>query len=559
VFKPFLEGGGQPVIERICGSKARRRVYAEPTELGEPGAATTRDVDNTPDDRDALVLTDEEIVTLGRWAVAIERHYGRPMDVEWAKDGESGDLFVVQARPETVHARTARVLKTYELEERGEVLVTGLAIGHAIVTGPVQVIRDLSESDSFNHGSVLVTEMTDPDWVPLMRRAAALVTEHGGRTSHAAIVSRELGVPAIVGATGATRCLQDGQRVTVSCAGDEGTVYAGELAFVATDLDLGALPQTHTRIMMNIASPAAALAWWKLPARGIGLARMEYLVNNVIRVHPMALAHFEQVRDPKVRAEIERLTHRYVDKREYFVDQLAQGIAVMAAASYPHPVVVRTSDFKTNEYAHLVGGQAFEPAEENPMLGWRGASRYYDEGYRDGFALECQALYRVRHDFGFDNVIVMTPFCRTPAEADRVLEVMAEHGLVRGQDGLQLWVMAEVPSNVIEAEAFAERFDGFSIGSNDLTQLALGVSRDSEKLSHLFDETNPTVKALIRQLSEKAHAAGRSVSLCGQAPSDHPAFARFLVEVGLDSISVNPDSVVQVLQQVADAEHAMAR
>jgi pyruvate, water dikinase len=555
VFKPFLHREGKhAVIEKRCGTKERRRVYQARGQG--PGDATTRDVPISAAERDAFVLSDDEIAQLGRWGDAIEEHYGVAMDVEWAKDGRTGALFVVQARPETVHARKGRgILKTFELQREGEVLMTGLAIGQAIGAGPVRIVRALDEMERFEDGAVLVTEMTDPDWVPVMRRAAAIVTDHDGRTSHAAIVSRELGVPAVVGTCDATRMLSDGQEVTVSCqGGEEGRVYRGTLPFESHELDVDELPRTRTRILMNIASPTGALGWWRLPVQGIGLARMEYLVSNIIRIHPMALAHLEQVRDEAARAEIEQITHRYRDKGAYFVDQLAQGIAIMAAACYPAPVVVRLSDFKTNEYAQLLGGRAFEPAEENPMLGWRGASRYYDEDYRDGFALECRAFRRVRDELGFDNVIPMVPFCRTPAEADKVLEAMAAHGLERGKGGLQIWVMAEIPSNILECEAFAERFDGFSIGSNDLTQLVLGVSRDAEKLRDLFDEKSPSVKWMIRELARRAHAAGRTVSLCGQAPSDDPAYAAFLVEVGLDSISVNPDSVARVIEHVARAE-----
>jgi pyruvate,water dikinase len=556
IFKPFLDGHGQPVVEKVCGAKERKRVYAE------SGERTTRDVETTPEERDAFVLADEEIVQLGRWAVAIERHYRRPMDVEWAKDGRSGEIFIVQARPETVQARKARrALETYELKEEGPTLVTGLAVGQAIAAGTVRILRGLEEMDRFRRGEVLVTAVTNPDWVPVMRRAAGVVTDHGGRTSHAAIVSRELGVPAVVGTGKATEVLHDGQEVTVSCASgsDEGRVYEGRLRFESHEVDLATVPETRTRILMNIASPSAALAWWRLPVRGIGLARMEYLVNNLIRVHPMALAHLDRIEDRTVRDRIEALTRRYPDPTEYFVDQLARGIALMAAARHPDLVVVRMSDFKTNEYAKLLGGRQFEPHEENPMLGWRGASRYYDDDYRDGFALECRALKRVRDDMAFGNVVVMIPFCRTPGEADRVLATMAEHGLRRGENDLRVWVMAEIPSNVLEAEAFAQRFDGFSIGSNDLTQLVLGVSRDSEKLRALFDERSPSVKWMIRELVRRAHAAGRTVSLCGQAPSDHPEFAAFLVEAGLDSISVNPDSVIQVIEHVARAEGGLAR
>jgi pyruvate,water dikinase len=555
VFKPFLEGGGAPVVEKICGAKERKLVYAAAGEM------TTRNIATTSEERAAFVLTDDEIAQLGRWAVLIERHYQRPMDIEWAKDGRTGELFIVQARPETVQARQGgRPLTTYELKETGPVLVTGLAIGQAIASGTVRRILDLKELDRFQPGDVLVTTMTSPDWYPLMRRAAAVVTDHGGRTSHAAIVSRELGLPAVVGAGNATEVLREGQDVTVSSAsgGDNGLVYDGRLRFETHEVDLSGMPATRTRILMNIASPPAALAWWRLPVRGIGLARMEYLINNVIRIHPMALAHFERIEDDEARSRIEALTHRYRDKREYFVDQLSSGLALMAASRYPDPVVVRTSDFKTNEYAQLIGGRQFEPVEEDPMLGWRGASRYYDDDYRDGFALECRALKRAREEMGFRNIVVMIPFCRTPEEADSVLREMAAHGLRRGENELRIWVMAEIPSNILQAEEFAERFDGFSIGSNDLTQLVLGVSRDSAKLRGLFDERSPSVKWLIRELARRAHEAGKTVSLCGEAPSNYPEFAEFLVEAGLDSISVNPDSVIQVIERVAGAEAGSA-
>jgi pyruvate, water dikinase len=561
VFKPFLHREGKhPVIEKLCGAKEKKLVY-QPSAKRPGGDATTRTVKTSAREQDAFVLSDDEIAQLARWGAAIERHYGVAMDVEWAKDGRTEELFIVQARPETVHARKGRgVLQTFELQQEGKILATGLAIGQAIAAGPVRIVRELDEMEAFQDGSVLVTEMTDPDWGPVMRRASAIVTDHGGRTSHAAIVSRELGVPAVVGTGKATQVLRDDQEVTVSCQGaSEGRVYEGRLKFESRELDVEQLPGHRTRILMNIASPAAALGWWRLPVQGIGLARMEYLVNNIIRIHPMALAHLDQVQDQAARAEIEQITRRYRDKPAYFVDQLAQGIALMAAACYPEPVVVRLSDFKTNEYAQLLGGRQFEPAEENPMLGWRGASRYYDEDYRDGFALECRAFRRVRDELGFDNVIPMVPFCRTPAEADKVLAAMAEHGLERGERGLQVWVMAEIPSNILECEAFADRFDGFSIGSNDLTQLVLGVSRDAEKLGALFDEGSPSVKWMIEELARRAHAAGRPVSLCGQAPSDDPAYAAFLVEAGLDSISVNPDSVARVIEHVARAENQAGR
>ena len=553
VYKPFLENEAlTPIVGKTKGDKAKKIVYAEGD--GEP----TKTVETTEEERNALVLSDDEILTLARWGARIEEHYDRPMDIEWARDGETEALFILQARPETVQSqRAASVLRTYRLQETGERLVTGLSIGQSIAEGEVQLIHSADEIEKFEEGGILVTDMTDPDWGPILKKAAGIVTNHGGRTSHAAIVSRELGIPAVIGTENATETLTDGQEVTLSCVeGAEGYVYEGLLEYDTTELDLDALPETETRIMLNVASPAAALNWWRLPAEGIGLARMEYIVNNVIEVHPMALVAFDQVEDEAARARIEELTQGYDDKTEYFVDQLSRGVGSIAATQYPDPVLVRTSDFKTNEYADLIGGQAFEPHEENPMLGWRGASRYYSDEYRDGFALECRALKRVRETMGFTNVVLMIPFCRTPAEADRVLEVMAEHGLQRGENGLEVYVMAEIPSNVLQADEFAERFDGFSIGTNDLTQLVLGVGRDAERLSDLFDERNPSVIRMVADLIERAHASDRPVGICGQAPSDHPDFAEVLVEAGIDSISVIPDSVADVIRQVARAEQA---
>jgi pyruvate,water dikinase len=420
--------------------------------------------------------------------------------------------------------------------------------------GKAFVLHNLDEADRFEAGGVLVTRMTDPDWVPLMKRAAAVVTDRGGRTSHAAIVSRELGVPAVIGTENAMSVLRDGAVVTVSCAeGETGFVYEGALEYEETEVDPREAPSTRTKIMMNLASPGAALRWWNLPVDGVGLARMEFIINNIIKIHPLALARFDAVEDAEVRARIERLTAGYSDKCEYFVENLSRGIARIAAPHYPNPVIVRLSDFKTNEYADLIGGRPFEPHEENPMLGFRGASRYDSPRYRDGFALECRALRHARETLGLTNIVVMVPFCRTPEEADRVLEAMARHGLARG-DGLQVYCMAEVPSNVVLAEEFAARFDGFSIGSNDLTQLILGVDRDSEALAELFDERHEAVRRVIRDLVERAHRVDTPVGICGQAPSDHPEFAEFLVECGIDSISVNPDCVIEVRKRVAEAE-----
>lgn len=550
VCKPLLANKRlAPIIENRRGQKLKKLVYGSGSNSTRPKATSRRE-------REALVLNDQEILTLARWAVAIERHYGRPMDIEWAKDGLTGELFIVQARPETVQSRkTASALKTYSLTRKGKPILSGLAIGSAIAAGKVCRLRNASQGRRFPDGAVLVAEMTDPDWGPIMKRASAIITAHGGRTSHAAIVSRELGLPAIVGASAAMRLLKDGMEVTVSCAeGDEGVVYAGKLPFRESDSTSGKIPETRTRVMLNMGDPAAALRWWRLPADGIGLARMEFIIANHVKIHPMALAHFEQVRDAGIRGQIAALTRGYASKTDYFVDRLAEGIARLAASQYPRPVIVRMSDFKTNEYAKLIGGQQFEPVEPNPMIGWRGASRYYSDGYRDGFALECRAIRKVRDKIGLNNVVVMIPFCRTTEEADLVLKEMARRGLRRGARGLEVYVMCEIPSNVILADQFAARFDGFSIGSNDLTQLALGVDRDSIALKHLFDEENPAVTDLIRTVIAAAHRNNAHVGLCGQAPSDHPGFARFLVKSGIDAISVTPDSFIAVKSNIAAAE-----
>ncbi|WP_457033760.1 phosphoenolpyruvate synthase [Kitasatospora sp. P5_F3] len=552
VFKPLLkEPRLNSVIQWAIGAKRRKAVYAD--------AGLTRTVDTTPEEQARRVLNDAEVRELARWAVAVEQHYGCPMDLEWAKDGRTGELFVVQARPETVQSRRrGTVLRRYRMTGDGERLVDGIAVGEAVGVGPVCALDSPVGLERFPAGAVLVTSITDPDWEPLMKRAAAIVTDHGGRTSHAAIVSRELGVPAVVGTGRATAVLTDRQEVTVSCAeGAEGHVYAGRVDFEESETDLGTLPETRTKVMLNMADPSAAFRWWQLPADGVGLARMEFMVAHQVRVHPMALVHPERL-SAEDRRRVDELTDGYTDRADYFVDRLAQGIARIAASRWPHPVVVRTSDFKTNEYARLVGGQPFEPVEANPMIGWRGASRYYDPGYREGFALECRALRRVRDEMGLTNVVVMIPFCRTPQEADRVLAVMAENGLTRGQNGLLINVMAEIPANILLAEQFAERFDGFSIGSNDLTQLTLGVDRDSDLLAHLFDERNPAVTRSIETLIATAHAAGRTVGLCGQRPSNDPDFTRFLVQAGIDSVSVTPDSFASVKRHVAAAERGGA-
>lgn len=553
VFKPLLDQpAARPIIEKVLGEKALRMTYAD------EGGRQTRIVPCTPAERAAFVLNDEEILELGRWAVAVERHYGRPMDLEWAKDGISGLLYLVQARPETVHGSSGggAHFRKYRLKTSATPVLRGVAVGTAIATGKVCLIRDPSDIARFQDGAILVTGNTDPDWVPVMKRAAGIVTDRGGSTSHAAIVSRELGVPAVIGIGNATETLRDGQEITLSCAGGEtGLIYDGLLDFDYEDIDPAAIPETRTEVMVNIAEPSAAFEWWPLPAKGVGLARMEFIINNLIKVHPMALLHPDRI-SPEEQNQIAALVRGHADPADYFVDTLARGIGRLAAPFYPHPAIVRLSDFKTNEYAHLIGGEAFEPLEENPMLGFRGASRYYDPRYRDGFALECRALRKVREDMGFTNVIVMVPFCRTPAEADRVLAEMAENGLKRGENGLQIYMMCEIPSNVILAEDFAQRFDGFSIGSNDLTQLLLGVDRDSALLAKMFDERDPAVMRTIAEVIGKAHAARIKIGICGQAPSNYPDFAEFLVREGIDSISLNPDSFAKTCAIIAAAEGA---
>jgi pyruvate,water dikinase len=549
VYKPFLANPDLiPILEKRLGAKEIKMIYAND---GTPTNAPTSKAE-----RLAFVLSDAEILELSRYAKTIEDHYGQPMDMEWARDGKTRELFIVQARPETVQSRAdTQVIKSYSVPDPGELILSGLSVGSAAVAGRVCLIESAADIAKFVDGSILVTGTTDPDWVPIMKRAAAIVTDHGGRTSHAAIVSRELGLPAVVGCGDATHVLHDMQEVTVSCAGgDEGAIYAGMAEIKVVEERIDDIPFSKTQVMINLANPSAAFRWWHLPVDGVGLARMEFVINNAVRVHPMALAHFEQVTDPAQREAIEALTRGYTDKTRYFVDHLAQGLSRIAAFCYPKPVIIRMSDFKTNEYAELLGGKPFEPHEENPMIGFRGASRYYSDRYKDGFSLECQAIARLRGEMGFDNVVVMIPFCRTPEEADKVLAVMAENGLARGKDGLQVYVMCEIPTNVIRAAEFAKRFDGFSIGSNDLTQLTLGIDRDSEELASLFDETDPSVLWMIETVIKKAHDAGVKVGFCGQAPSNHPQFAQTLAEMGIDSVSVAPDSFVTVLRNVAIGE-----
>ncbi|MFL0691820.1 MAG: phosphoenolpyruvate synthase [Agrobacterium tumefaciens] len=554
VFKPLLNDPVlSPIISKKCGGKTIKMIYGSAEQ-------PTRNVPTSKAERAAFVLSDAEILTLARWATIIERHYGCAMDMEWARDGHSQRLYIVQARPETVQSnRETAAFSSYEIKRKGKTLLKGLSIGDAVVSGQVCLIENARDIGQFVDGSILVTSTTDPDWVPIMKRAAAIVTDHGGRTSHAAIVSRELGLPAIVGTGTATRILHSGQEITVSCAeGDEAAIYEGRADYEVRTLDMEDIPPTQTKVMLNLANPGAAFRWWRLPADGVGLARMEFVISNAIRIHPMALVNFDSLTDQSAKAEIAELTAGYADKSAYFIDKLAEGLARISAAFYPQPVIVRMSDFKTNEYAGLLGGAAFEPTEENPMIGFRGASRYYSPRYRDGFALECKAIRKLRNELGFKNVVVMIPFCRSVAEAEKVLGVMAENGLKRGESELQVFVMCEIPSNVILAKQFARHFDGFSIGSNDLTQLTLGVDRDSGELADLFDEQDDAVKWMIRSVIGEAKAAGAKIGICGQAPSDHPEFARFLVECGIDSISVTPDSFIAVKQNVSEAERIKA-
>lgn len=554
VHKPTLARGHRSLVRRQIGKKELRLAY-DPvahrlSNLPVPEAARARQS-----------LSTDEVLTLARWAVTIEDHYtaarGRPspMDIEWAKDGESGELFVVQARPETVHSqRHGAAVRLYHLQEQGEVVVSGLAVGERIATGRARVIRDPRHMHHFKPGEVLVAEATDPDWEPILKRAGGVVTERGGRTSHAAIVARELGIPAVVGAAGACDVVPTGALVTVVCAeGETGQVMRGALRFDVEELDLSALPRPRTKILMNVADPERAFGLARLPCEGVGLARMEFVFASWVKVHPLALTRYERLSDA-LRQDVDALTAGYASREEYLVDRLSQGIGTLAAAFYPRPVLLRFSDFKTNEYAHLLGGEAFEPREENPMLGWRGASRYYHPGYKDGFLLECAAVKRVRETFGLTNLQVMVPFCRTPEEGRKVLDAMREGGLVQGQDDLKVFVMAELPSNVILAEEFAAIFDGFSIGSNDLTQLTLGIDRDSDRIAPLFDERHEAVKRPIADLIRRARAAGRPVGICGQAPSDHPDFAAFLVGCGIDSISLTPDAVLRATREVLAAE-----
>jgi pyruvate,water dikinase len=556
VFKPTLKKNYRPIISRRRGSKEVRLVYGD-------GSRTTRSEPTPAEERNRFSLNDDEVLKLARWACVIEDHYSglaghpQPMDIEWAKDGLTGELFVVQARPETVHSSKVRTVaaEVYRLTgEHGAPLVTGQAVGERVGTGRVRIVKDASELQRVESGDVLVARITDPDWEPVMRRVAAVVTDQGGRTAHAAIVSREFGLPCIVGSGNATEVLSDGADVTVVCSeGSEGHVYDGRIAFEIAHIDAKQVPLTRTPVMLTVGDPSKAFEFSFIPNSGVGLARTEFIVTNHIGIHPMALARYPKLKDAQAVKEIATRIG-LEDPREFFIRRFSEGVAQIAAAFYPKPVIVRTSDFKTNEYAKLLSGSEFEPAEENPMLGFRGASRYYDERYADGFALECEALLRVRRDMGLTNVKVMIPFCRTVAEGKRVIASMANHGLKQGEDGLEVYAMCELPSNVIRARDFLQVFDGYSIGSNDLTQLVLGLDRDSGTVAYLFDERDDAVRDLIAQAIDAAHEAGKPIGICGQAPSDYPNFARWLVERGITSISLNPDTAIKTTFVIAEAE-----
>ncbi|MCE9529608.1 MAG: phosphoenolpyruvate synthase [Planctomycetes bacterium] len=556
VFKTTLQQGHRSIIKRNIGAKQEKLIYSKHT------GQSTRIVPVPTEERERLSLTDDEVLQLARWGCQIEKHYSgkagspSPMDIEWAKDGLTGELFILQARPETVHAMQRKTAQeVFRLEKHGKALVKGKSIGSRIGVGPVHIIKSVEELKTFVPGEVLVADMTDPDWEPTMKMAAGIVTNRGGRTCHAAIISRELGVPCIVGTSQGTAVLKNGQTITISCAeGEVGTVYDGALPFSKQKVELAELARPRTKVMMIVGDPDRALGFSALPNDGVGLARMEFIISGAVQVHPMALIHFNRLPEGPEKEKITRLTKRHSHKPDFFVEKLAEGVGRLAAAFYPKDVIVRLSDFKTNEYASLVGGATFEPKEENPMIGFRGASRYYDEHYREGFLLECQAMKKVREEMGLTNVKLMVPFCRTVEEGKRVLAVMADAGLKRGENGLEIYVMCEIPSNVILAEDFAAIFDGFSIGSNDLTQLTLGLDRDSEIVAHLFDERNPAVMRLVEDVIRRAHACGTKVGICGQAPSDYPEFARFLVRCGIDSISLNPDTVLKTTQVIMEME-----
>ena len=556
VHKPTLKQGYKPIISKKVGNKKIKMIYTE------QGNQPTKNVSVDPVDQKKFVLEDEDIITLANWAATIEEHYSnkaghfKPMDMEWARDGELGELFIVQARPETVQSvKDFNVYEEYIMKDKSEILIQGQSVGSKIGAGKVNVIKDVANIGEFKKGQVLVTDMTDPDWEPIMKIASAIITNRGGRTCHAAIISRELGIPCVLGTNNGTEVLKNNQDVTVSCAeGETGYVYKGKLDFEVKKHDLEKLPNTKTKIMMNIGSPASAFSQSFIPNEGVGLAREEFIINSYIKVHPNALIDYKKLEDEKLKEQIDELTYGYKDKKQFFVDKLAQGIGTIAAAFYPKDVIVRTSDFKSNEYANLLGGEHYEPNEDNPMIGWRGASRYYRKGYKEAFKLECRAFKKVRDEFGLTNVKIMIPFCRTIEEGKKVIKIMSDNGLKQGENGLEIYVMCEIPSNVILADQYADIFDGFSIGSNDLTQLTLGLDRDSEIVHDIYDERNEAVKRFISQVIKTANEKDTKIGICGQAPSDFPEFAQFLVECGIDSISLNPDTVIQTRIKIAETE-----
>lgn len=555
VFKPNLRSGKRALIDRRLGDKEQKMIYAHDSAEG----ARVKNIDTSESERVHYVLDYDEVIQLAKWCLAIEEHYDKPMDIEWAKDGISGNLYIIQARPETVQsARDTHRIHTYHLAKKGTVLTSGIALGSKITAGHARILHSPKEADLLQPGEVLVTDITNPDWDPIMKKASAIVTNKGGRTSHAAIVAREMGIAAVVGTGDGTESIKTGMEVTVSCAeGNEGFVYDGKLDWNETRIDTRKIRLPETEVMLILGDPAQAFQASFLPSSGIGLMRLEFVINNAIRIHPMALVRFDEIEDADARDEIRRLTLHYEDKQIYFIEKLAEAICRVAAAFYPRDVIVRMSDFKSNEYANLIGGRQFEPHEENPMLGLRGASRYYSDLYREGFRLECEAMKVVREEMGFTNVKLMIPFCRTVEEGRKVIDLMAEYGLKRGEQNLEIYMMVEIPSNVILAEEFAELFDGFSIGSNDLTQLTLGLDRDSALVNALFDENNPAIKSLIRSVIHVAQQTDTKIGLCGQAPSDFPQFARFLVECGIDSISFNPDALIRGIENVRVAEDKM--
>lgn len=555
LFKSSLRTNKKSILSRKLGKKQKTLIYANNGGLiGETG---TLNKVTTKEKQEQFVLNDAELEKLAKWILIIEDHYRCPMDIEWAKDGITNELYIVQARPETVHniKKDQNIYYRYELLERSQILTSGISLGSKIASGKARILIDPKDGGKLQEGEVLVTDVTNPDWDPIMKKAAAIITNKGGRTSHAAIVAREIGIPAIVGCGDATEKIRDGQEITISCAdGKKGMIYKGLLKWEKHSIDTSKIMLPDTEVMMILADPDKAFQYSFLPNNGIGLLRMEFIINNVIQIHPMALVKFNELKDQEAKEKIEKLTRQYSKKEDYFIDLLAQAVGTVAAAFYPKDVIVRMSDFKTNEYANLIGGRQFEPHEGNPMLGFRGASRYYSPLYKEGFKLECEAMKRVRNEMGLTNVKLMIPFCRTPKEGRKVIGLMKEFGLERGEEGLEIYTMIEIPSNIILAEQFAEVFDGFSIGSNDLTQLTLGIDRDSELVSSLFDENDESVKQLIRQVVNSAKNTGTKIGLCGQAPSDSPDFAQFLVNAGIDSISFNPDALIKGINNINEAE-----